>query len=140
MTTVHMMLPGHELPDWAFNQQEVNGHRQPEPEGSEIWVGDGIVAGERTSRPSLTHFVGIDCGIHRSRRTRRKAWKPERPQAQVDELLLQVHPVARFDVRPQRRIDRFPPIRQFTQLVAVCQEGYQFLDSGRRPQADLFCR
>ena len=48
MSTVYMMLPGHELPDWAFNQQEVNGHREPEPEGSEIWVGEGIVAGERT--------------------------------------------------------------------------------------------
>jgi dolichyl-phosphate-mannose-protein mannosyltransferase len=51
MTTVYMMLPGHELPDWAFNQQEVNGHREPEPEGSEIWVGDTIVAGERTLPP-----------------------------------------------------------------------------------------
>ncbi|KAF9785180.1 glycosyltransferase family 39 protein [Thelephora terrestris] len=47
MTTVFMMLPGHELPDWAFNQQEVNGHRHPEPEGSEIWVGDTIVAGDQ---------------------------------------------------------------------------------------------
>jgi dolichyl-phosphate-mannose-protein mannosyltransferase len=51
MTTVFMMLPGHELPDWAFNQQEVNGHRHPEPEGSEIWVGDTIVAGDRMSQP-----------------------------------------------------------------------------------------
>ena len=52
-TTVYMMLPGHELPDWAFNQQEVNGHRQPDPEGSEVWVGDAILAGERTSIPCL---------------------------------------------------------------------------------------
>ena len=50
MTTVFMMLPGHELPDWAFNQEEVNGHRHPDPEGSEIWVGDSIIAGERMSR------------------------------------------------------------------------------------------
>ena len=47
-TTVYMMIPGNELPDWAFNQQEVNGHRQPDPEGSEVWVGDEIVAGEST--------------------------------------------------------------------------------------------
>lgn len=55
MTTVYMMLPGHELPDWAFDQQEINGHRQPEPEGCEIWVGDAIVAGECTLPP--THLV-----------------------------------------------------------------------------------
>ena len=67
MTTVYMMLPGHELPDWAFNQQEVNGHRQPEPEGSEVWVGDEIVAGERVLQPSqilllvlIAMFVDLD--------------------------------------------------------------------------------
>jgi dolichyl-phosphate-mannose-protein mannosyltransferase len=46
LTTVYMMMPGHELPDWAFKQQEVCGHRVPEPEGSELWVADQIIAAE----------------------------------------------------------------------------------------------
>lgn len=46
LTTVYMMMPDHELPDWAFKQQEVDGHRVPDPEGSELWVADQIVAAE----------------------------------------------------------------------------------------------
>lgn len=46
LTTVYMMMPGHELPDWAFKQQEISGHRIPDPEGSELWVADEIIAAE----------------------------------------------------------------------------------------------
>ena len=60
VTTVYMMLPGHELPDWAFNQQEVNGHRQPDPEGSEVWVGEGIVAGERMSITRIVVLLALN--------------------------------------------------------------------------------
>lgn len=59
MSTVYMMLPGHELPDWAFNQQEINGHRLPEPEGCEVWVGDAILAGERTFHPPQSGFLAL---------------------------------------------------------------------------------
>jgi dolichyl-phosphate-mannose-protein mannosyltransferase len=46
LTTVYMMMPGYELPDWAFKQQEVDGHRIPDPPGCELWVADQIVAAE----------------------------------------------------------------------------------------------